>query len=60
MHDMCLLRRKLIHLNCTPSADLSKPIDVYCKWIDACEELNGVAETEEDLARQMQELSGQT
>ena len=25
-------------------ADLTKPIDVYCQWIDECERLNGMDE----------------
>lgn len=24
--------------------DLSKPVDVYCEWIDECERINGLAE----------------
>lgn len=39
------------------TADLTKPIDIYCSWIDACEEANGVAETEDDLRRQLAEMA---
>lgn len=28
----------------THITDLSKPIDVYCEWIDECEKLNDLAE----------------
>lgn len=27
--------------------DLSKPVDVYCEWIDECEKINGLAENVE-------------
>jgi transcription elongation factor Elf1 len=28
-------------------ADLSKPIDIYCEWIDECEKANGEGEDDE-------------
>ncbi len=56
MRSVCIHRQLAINQRPAPDSrttttpptsaptDLSKPVDVYCEWIDECERINGLAE----------------